>query len=161
MVLGMAGASTARAESILKLDHAAKAKAAAKPAGNLFSPRALAAKDDSDFDRSAQFLLAGKKKEQPAPIIAAKKKKPEPPIQWDDKHSKKVQLKGLKLPKKPPKTDPVHQPSVQFEVTPTPMAPAAMEVTSVPAPQSLWAGLTLMAALAIWRWWNSRRSLAQ
>jgi len=149
----------ARAESILKLDHAAKTKAAATPAGNKFS-RAIPAKDDSDLDRSAQFLLAGKKNEQPAPINATKKKKPEP-IPWDDKHAKKVNLKGLKMPKKPPKTEPVHQPSVQFAVTPTPMAPAAMVVTSVPAPQSLWAGLSLMAALAIWRWWNSRRTLPQ
>ena len=156
IVLGMAGVSTVRAESILKLDHAAKAKAAAKE----FSPGSMAAKDDSDLDRYEHFSLAGKKKEQPALPAAVKKKTPEPPIQWDDKHSKNVKVKVPKLPNKPPKHEPTPPTSVQWAMAPTPMAPAAMELTTVPAPNSLWAGLTMISALAIWRWWASRRTLA-
>lgn len=153
----MGAAASARGESILQINHSSKTKTAAKTSGNSFSTRGMVAKDDSEFDRFAPYLLAGKK-EQPPAVTSNKKKASQPPVEWNDKHAKKVKLKGLKLPKKPPKHEPAPPSSVQWALTPTPMAPSAMEMSaSVPAPQSLWGGLAMMAALGLWRWWAARR----
>lgn len=152
VVLAICGTS-ARGESILQLHRASAAKTPAKTGKPAPS---ITVRDDSDFD-GARFLLGGKK-EQPTPMAAGKKKAAEPPVEWDQKHAKKVKLKGL--PKKPPKPEPKHETSVQWAVAPTPMAPAAMEATSVPAPKAMWAGLSLMSLLGICRLWTSRRGLA-
>ena len=155
VVLLMFGAF-ARGESILQLHRASEPKST-KPR----SPALSVTRDDEDSDGS-RFVLGGKKKEQPLHVVSSKKKAAQPPIHLDEKHAKKVKLKTPKLPKKPLKTEPPKPISVQFAVEPTPMAPSATELTgatAVPAPNSLWAGLAMMAALGICRWYSARRSL--
>jgi hypothetical protein len=154
MTLVMTAAASARGESILQINQAPKNKAAVKATGNTFSVRAMPAKDESEFDRFAPYLLGGKK-EQPSAAAASKKKaSPPPPVEWNEKQAKKAKLKGIKLPKKPPKHEPAPLAPVQWAQAPTPMAPAAMELgATVPAPQALWGGLAMMGALGIWRWW--------
>src|SRR5437016_4837103 len=52
--------------------------------------------------------------------------------------------------------------AAQWPLEPTPMAPSAMELVgaqAVPAPKSLWAGLAMMAALGICRWFSARRTV--
>jgi len=160
IVFFLVGAGSARGEAILKLDRATKAKAAAKSSKKVASPPA-AVRDDPEPDPGSRFVFAGKK-EQPATLLMSSKKKDTelPPLQWNDKHAGKVQLKVPKVPSKPVHAPPKPKPPV-WTVTPTPMAPSAMEVSTVPAPQSFWAGLAMIAAMGAWRWFAGRYRAAQ
>src|SRR5882672_3481223 len=162
VILVAVGAGSARAETILRLDHDSRPKAAEKTKQHSFSLRALSARDDSGFDRYAHFLLAGKKEQAPTHLVSSRKNMTEPPIHWGDKHAKKVQLKGLKVThKKPVHSDPSPDLSVQWAVPSIPMAASAVELpASVSAPKSLWAGVGMLATLGVWRWLAARRMAA-
>jgi hypothetical protein len=158
LVIGLffASAGLARGESIRRLEHAPK-KAAVKPKNNSFSPKGMSLGRDLEFDQHERFLLGGKKKPEPAKVVARKKKEPEPPIKWDDKHAKKVNAKGpkIKVPPKPAPKNPPRDVTVQWA---TPMAASAMESpASVPTPKAVWAGLGMIGALGICRWLAARR----
>ena len=163
VVLVAVGTGSARAETILRLDHDSKPKAAVKAKQNSFSLHALSARDDSEFDRYAHYLLAGKKEQTPTHLVSNKKKIPEPPIQWGDKHAKEVQLKALKgTHKKPMHSDPSPDLSVQWAAPPIPMAASTVELPAgVPAPKSLWAGLGMLGVMGALKWLAGRRMAAQ
>jgi hypothetical protein len=164
IVFVMIGAGSARGEAILRLDQESKGKAAPTPAKKTFSPQGMSARNESELEPYARFLLAGKKEQPSFHLASSREKTPEPPIQWDDKHAKKLKLKKLKLkiPPKPVHHEPVqNQLPVQWDLIPTPMAASATELpASVPAPKSIWAGLAVIGVMGACRWVSSRRVAA-
>jgi hypothetical protein len=155
-VLLLICAGSARGEAILRLEHSLKTKSPAKTKNNSFSLRAISARDDSEFDRYAPYLLSGRKEQPQVHLAGSNKKAPELAIQWDDKHARKFHLKGLKVVKKPVRVELPHEVTVKPESI-VPMAGSGQELpASVPAPKPLWAGIGMIAAIGTWRWFVRR-----
>jgi len=148
-VLSLCWTGLARGEAILHLEHAKGNEAK----GNSFAVRTALVRDEREFEHFAAYLLAGKRADVRFPIVEDKEKVVHPPIQWNDKHAKKINVKGLNNAPKPPR----HVPPLDVVAPPPAVVPVVMPASatelpaSVPAPKALWAGLGMMALLAGWR----------
>jgi hypothetical protein len=154
--------SSARGESILRLDHPAKKAAVKVKKKKKFSARVIAPQHAPELDRSIAYLLGGKHQE-PKAALSAQKKKPATGIEWGDEPAHKIALKHSS-------SAPIVAPSgsllvlFQTDLTPppVPMAASAMQMpSSVPAPKTLWAGLGMLGVMGCWRWWAARRLAGQ
>jgi len=151
---GLSG--SAKAESILRLERAGRASEA-KAKANSLELRPASLRDEPQLDRFAPYLLVGKRADTHFPIAQSRKKVVHPPIAWNDKNAKKLNVKGWKKAPKPPHFVPPEDVVGAEPASAVVMPASAAELPgSVPAPRALWGGVGMLTLLGLWRWADGR-----
>jgi hypothetical protein len=140
----------ARAEAILRLEHAAKGSETKR---NLLSTSST----NEEMERRRTYLLDDRRPEVFFLLAESKMKVSDALIHWDQKHAKKIKAKGLKLAHKPPRSVVTHELPAVSELSISMAASATELPASVPAPKPLWAGLGMIGGMGLWRWLMGRR----